>query len=516
MEGQSKPAAMEVEPAVSKPKFRMPVDSDNKATEFWLLSFARPHMSAFHLSWFSFFCCFVSTFAAPPLLPLIRDTLGLTAKDIGNAGIASVSGAVFARVAMGTACDLVGPRLASAAIILLTTPAVYCSSIINSPSSFLLVRFFTGFSLASFVSTQFWMSSMFSPPKVGLANGVAGGWGNLGGGAVQLLMPLVFEAVKRMGSTPFTAWRVAFFIPGVMQTFSAIAVLAFGQDMPDGNYRKLHKAGDMHKDSFANVLRHAVTNYRAWILALTYGYCFGVELAVDNIVAQYFFDRFDVNLHTAGLIAASFGLANFVSRPGGGLMSDWLSKHFGMRGRLWGLWTVQTIGGVLCVVLGIVDYSFAASVAVMVLFSFFVQAACGLTFGIVPFVSRRSLGLISGMTGGGGNVGAVLTQVIFFRGARYKTETGIMYMGIMIIACTLPITLIYFPQWGGMFMGPMPGATAEEYYSREWTEEEREKGYNASTARFAENSVREGGPKSALPGRQSKHTVHVDGSPADV
>jgi NNP family nitrate/nitrite transporter-like MFS transporter len=151
----------------------------------------------------------------------------------------------------------------------------------------------------------------------------------------------------------------------------------------------------------------------------------------------------------------------------------------------------------------------------MMLFSFFVQAACGLTFGIVPFVSRRSLGLISGMTGGGGNVGAVLTQVIFFRGAKYKTETGIVYMGIMIIACTLPLTLIYFPQWGGMFVGPKPGATAEEYYSQEWTEQERQKGYNASTARFAENSVREGGPRSAS-GSQSRHTVPVDASPANV
>ncbi|KAM3399778.1 hypothetical protein ACQJBY_004927 [Aegilops geniculata] len=514
MEGASNwgPAAMEVQ-AAPKAKFKIPVDDDSKATEFWLFSFARPHMSAFHLSWFSFFCCFVSTFAAPPLMPLIRDNLGLMAKDIGNAGVASVSGAVFARLAMGTACDLVGPRLASAAIILLTTPAVYCTSIINSASSFLLARFFTGFSLASFVSTQFWMSSMFSAPKVGLANGVAGGWGNLGGGAVQLLMPFVFQAVRKIGSTKFVAWRVAFFIPGIMQTVSAILVLALGQDMPDGNYRKLHKSGEMHKDSFGNVLRHAVTNYRAWILALTYGYSFGVELAVDNIVAEYFYDRFDVNLHTAGLIAATFGLANIVSRPGGGLMSDWLSQRYGMRGRLWGLWVMQTIGGVLCVVLGVVDYSFGASVAVMILFSLFCQAACGLTFGIVPFVSRRSLGLISGMTGGGGNVGAVLTQVIFFRGGKYKTETGIMYMGIMILACTLPVAFIYFPQWGGMLAGPRAGATAADYYNGEWTAEEREKGYNAATKRFAENSVREGGRRTAS-GSRSRHTVPVDGSPA--
>ncbi|XP_062233108.1 high-affinity nitrate transporter 2.3-like [Phragmites australis] len=510
MAEEFKTAAIEVEGAVpaSKTRFRMPVDSDNKATEFWLFSFSRPHMSAFHMAWFSFFCCFVSTFAAPPLLPLIRDTLGLTATDIGNAGIASVSGAVFARLAMGTACDLVGPRLASAAIILLTTPAVYCSAIMNSASSFLLARFFTGISLASFVSTQFWMSSMFSSNKVGLANGYAGGWGNLGGGVVQMLMPLVYEAILKIGSTPFTAWRVAFFIPGLMQAFSAIAVLAFGQDMPDGNYRKLHKTGEMHRASFGSVLRHAVGNYRGWILALTYGYSFGVELTVNNIVAQYFFDRFGVNLRTAGLIAASFGMVNLFSRPFGGSLSDWLSSRYGMRGRLWGLWIIQTIEGVLCIVLGVVSSSYATSVAIMILFSLFVQAAEGLTFGVVPFVSRRSLGLVNGMTGGGGSVGAVLTQLIFFHGSKYTTQTGIMYMGFMIIACTLPVALIYFPQWGGMLAGPRPGATAEDYYNGEWTAQEREKGFNTASERFAENSVREGGRRSAS-GIQPTHTVPV-------
>ncbi|GAB4828612.1 hypothetical protein Ancab_018275 [Ancistrocladus abbreviatus] len=472
-------------------KFALPVDSEHKATVFPILSIAKPHMRAFHLTWLQFFACFVSSFAAPPLLPVIRDDLDLTATDVGNAGIASVSGAVFARVVMGTACDLLGPRLASASLTLLTAPAVYCSAMADSAVAFLLVRFFTGFSLATFVSTQYWMSSMFSPPIVGRANGLAGGWGNLGGGATQLIMPLVYDLIhKNIGSTSFTAWRLAFFIPGFFQTMAAFAVMLFGQDLPDGDFQKLHEAGDKHRDSFGNVVCHGVSNYRAWITALAYGYCFGVELTIDNIIAQYFYDRFNLKLRTAGIIAASFGLANLFSRPGGGLMSDLLAKWWGMRGRLWGWWIMQTLGGVLCIILGMVG-SLGGSVAVMLVFSVFVQASCGLTFGVVPFVSRRSLGVVSGMTGAGGNVGAVLTQVIFFRGSKYSTHLGITYMGIMIVACTLPVCLIYFPQWGGMFCGPKPNYTEEDYYLAEWNDQEQQKGFHQSSMKFADNSRNE-------------------------
>ncbi|XP_054812912.1 high affinity nitrate transporter 2.5-like [Prosopis cineraria] len=478
--------------------FALPVDSEHKATEFKLFSVAKPHMRAFHLSWISFFSCFVSSFAAPPLLPIIRDNLNLTATDIGNAGIASVSGAVFARIAMGTACDLFGPRLASASIILLIAPAVCLSSIISSPTSFLLVRFLTGFSLSTFVSTQFWMSSMFSSRVVASANGLAGGWGNLGGGATQLVMPIVFGLIRDIGAVKFTAWRIAFFIPAIFQMLTAFAVFIFGQDLPDGNFHGLKKSGEKPKDDLNKVLFFGVSNYRGWILALTYGYCFGVELTIDNIIAEYFYDRFNLNLRTAGIIAASFGLANVFSRPGGGYISDLVAKRFGMRGRLWALWLCQTLGGVFCVILGKVA-SLTVSIIVMVIFSIFIQAACGMTFGVVPFVSRRSLGVISGMTGGGGSVGAVITQLIFFRGSKYSKETGITLMGLMIIICTLPICLIYFPQWGGMFCDPSSEKVAEEdYYLSEWSSEEQEKGSHHASLKFADNSRSERGR--SLPG----------------
>lgn len=136
------------------------------------------------------------------------------------------------------------------------------------------------------------------------------------------------------------------------------------------------------------VLLNGLCDYRGWVLGLMYGFSFGVELTVDNMIAQYFYDRFEVNLEIAGMIAASFGMANLFSRPMGGVVSDYMGKRFGMRGRLWGLWVVQTLAGVLCVLLGRLN-SLWTSILVMCAFSVFVQAASGLIFGVVPFVSTR-------------------------------------------------------------------------------------------------------------------------------
>ena len=44
--------------------------------------------------------------------------------------------------------------------------------------------------------------------------------------------------------------------------------------------------------------------------------------------------------------------------------------------------------------------------------------ACGATFGVVPFVSRRAYGVVSGMVGAGGNAGGAIVQAIFFMGSK--------------------------------------------------------------------------------------------------
>ena len=117
-------------------------DQDDKATEIKLLSFARPHMRAFHCSWMGFFTAFFIWFAIAPLLPEIKTTLGMSKQDVWTSNICSVAGTIFMRFINGPMCDKYGARLLMGVLLMAASIPCACTGLVNSTGKFHNMIFF--------------------------------------------------------------------------------------------------------------------------------------------------------------------------------------------------------------------------------------------------------------------------------------------------------------------------------------------------------------------------------------
>ncbi|MCC5883263.1 MAG: NarK family nitrate/nitrite MFS transporter [Halomonas sp.] len=418
----------------------------NKANRIRLLSLSTPQMRAFHFSWFAFHICFFGWFGIAPLMAVVREDLNLTQTQIGNTIIASVAITVIVRLLIGVLCDRIGPRKTYTGLLILGSIPVISIAFANSFETFLLARLAIGAIGASFVITQYHTTMMFAPNVVGTANATSAGWGNLGGGTTQIVMPLIFSGLLMLGVSETLGWRLAMVVPGIVMFFTGIGYWLFTQDAPNGNFDELRERGELPpaggENGAGKSFLAAAKDIRVWALFVVYAICFGVELTINNIAAIYFFDHFDLTLATAGMIAGLFGLMNVFARTMGGIFSDLFAKNGGLKGRVRWLFIA-----LICEGLALVAFSqmhvLSYAIGMMLVFSLFVQMAEGATYGVVPFINKKALGAVAGIVGAGGNVGAVAAAFLF-RSEAITYQQGLFYLGLVVLVLASCALLVRF------------------------------------------------------------------------
>ena len=418
----------------------------NKANRIRLLHFSTPQMRAFHFSWFAFHICFFGWFGIAPLMAVVREDLSLTQTQIGNTIIASVAITVIVRLLIGVLCDRIGPRKAYSGLLILGSIPVMGIGFANSFETFLLARLAIGAIGASFVITQYHTTMMFAPNVVGTANATSAGWGNLGGGTTQIVMPLIFSGLLMLGVSETLGWRLAMVVPGIVLFITGICYYRFTQDAPNGNFEDLRTRGELPQangDSGAGrTFLAAAKDIRVWALFVVYAICFGVELTINNIAAIYFFDHFDLTLATAGMIAGLFGLMNIFARTMGGIFSDLFAKQGGLKGRVRWLFIALICEGIALVAFSQM-HVLSYAIGIMLVFSLFVQMAEGATYGVVPFINKKALGAVAGIVGAGGNVGAVAAAFLF-RSEAITYQQGLFYLGVTVLVLASCALLVRF------------------------------------------------------------------------
>jgi len=436
------------------PRYEVEVDpdQDDKAKEILLCTLSRPHMRAFHCSWWAFFIAFFVWFAITPLLPIIQADLHLTKSDIWDSNIAGVAGTVLVRFLVGPLCDVYGPRIIFSVLLCTASIPAALTGLVHTARGLNVLRLFIGFAGGTFVSCQYWTSRMFTKEVVGTANGLAAGWGNLGAGVTQLIIGSILLPLIQLGAggNVAIAWRTVCIIPAVVCFVTGIVVYRISDDAPKGTYRELKAHGMFPKhltawSSFINV----ASNPNAWIFFIQYACSFGVELTMTNAAALYFQDQFGQSTAAAGAIASIFGWLNLFARGLGGFLSDWANYKWGMRGRLWAQFICLFSEGVMVLVFAN-SSSLTGSIVALVFFSMLVQMTDGTNFAIIPYIDPPNMGSVCGIAGAGGNSGAVAFGFAF-KLLPYKT--AFLIMGCSIIGVSFTTILVHIKGYRTLFWG---------------------------------------------------------------
>jgi NNP family nitrate/nitrite transporter-like MFS transporter len=363
---------------------------------------------------------------------------------------ASDATTIVMRMLIGPLCDKYGARLPMAAILCVASIPCALTGLVNTAAGLITLRFFIGIAGSSFVMAQFWPSRMFTREIAGTANGLVGGWGNLGGAVTQIFMgSILFPAFTQVfNGNSEKSWRLICVIPAVI-TFTWGCIVPFvSDDAPMGNYSEMRKNGSMDQIFFTTSLRSGATK-NTWILYMQYACSFGVELVMNNAAVLYFSSEFGLSTAQAAAVGSIFGWMNVFARALGGYVSDKLNLKTGMRGRLWFQTILLLLEGMTIVIFAYTT-TLTGAIVTMSIFSIFTQAVEGAIYGVVPYVSKLYTGSVSGLVGAGGNAGSVVFG-FGFRGLEYRN--AFVMMGSIVMVSSLTSFLINIPCHAGMLTG---------------------------------------------------------------
>ncbi|KAF3360447.1 hypothetical protein VDGD_04305 [Verticillium dahliae] len=201
------------------------------------------------------------------------------------------------------------------------------------------------------------------------------------------------------------------------------------------------------KPTFKDGLKVAISPQTIFHMA-TYACSFGGELAINSILSSYYLKNFPSLGQTgASNWAAMFGFLNVVTRPLGGIVGDVL-YHFGKQN----LWLKKgwvsfcgIMTGLLLILIGRLNpHDEATMFGLIFLMAVFHEAGNGANFALVPHVHPQANGIVSGLTGAGGNLGGIIFAIIFRfmdNGTNYAKGfwvIGCMHIGLNVLVSWIP------------------------------------------------------------------------------
>ena len=339
----------------------------------------------------------------------IKQELGLNDSEFGLLVATPVLTGALSRLFLGILSDKFGGRRVLSLLMLLTSGAVYCVSIVSNFKLFLITALGLGFAGGSFAVGVSYVSSWFDREHQGTALGIFGA-GTIGTAVTSFGAPLLVAAF---------GWRETVQIYAAVLAAAAILFYLSTQEDPASSARA---SGALKPHRLSDELT-PLARLQVWRFSLYYFFVFGAFVALASWLPRYYMGMYDLPLARAGLLTTAFALPAGLFRALGG----WIADHIGARAVMYATFTVSCIACFMLsypetdyVVHGIrgpIAFSFGiplgAFVCLTIVLGFFMAIGMAAVYKHIPVYYPQYVGAVGGLVGAIGGLGGFFLPIAF-------------------------------------------------------------------------------------------------------
>ncbi len=364
---------------------------------------------ALGLSTIAFTCCFAVWTIFSIIGIAIKKELGLSEAAFGLLVATPVLTGSLTRLVLGILTERFGGRLVFTSQMLLTAAATWMLTWASSYPMYLLSALGIGLAGGSFIIGVAYVSRWYDAGHQGTALGIFGA-GNVGAAFTTFVAPFVMVAFGWHGVAH--AWSAGLAV-------MALLFLLFSKEDP---VLKAHRAAGARGPTLAEQFA-PLKNLQVWRFSLYYFFVFGGFVALALWTPHYLVEVYGIDIRTAGMAAAAFGLSASLFRAYGGHLSD----RFGARKVMY--WSLG-FGALLLFMLsypatdyvihgrgGLITFStrmaFVPFVLVLFVLGFFMSLGKAAVYKHIPVYYPDHVGAVGGLVGMIGGLGGFVLPIVF-------------------------------------------------------------------------------------------------------
>ncbi|WP_193368746.1 nitrate/nitrite transporter [Pelagibius marinus] len=361
------------------------------------------------ISTFSFSVCFAVWTIFSIIGVKIKQDLGLSETEFGILVATPILTGSLSRIFLGIWTDQYGGRTVFTAVMALTSIAVYLLSTVSTYGMFLVAALGVGLAGGSFAVGIAYVSRWYEKDRQGTALGIFG-VGNVGAAVTNFVAPFLLVAF---------GWQSTAQVYAAVLLATAVLFFLFTRDDPATAARK--KSGQRPRSMFMEL--EPLKRLQVWRFALYYFFVFGAFVALALWLPRYLIGVYDLDIKTAGMLAAFYAVPASLFRAYGGHLSD----KYGARKVMY--WTfavsvictfmlsypetqyiIQGIQGpiVFSTSMGLVPF-----VVTIFVLGFFMSLGKAAVYKHIPVYYPDNVGSVGGLVGMIGGLGGFVLPIAF-------------------------------------------------------------------------------------------------------